>query len=250
MKKEIITEPTQIIQFAEDIRSFLNANEYLKEDALFLDVGSPLRVSFHYWGNWGFAFDPTKQDCLLLYDAAQDAYSTEWMPTGNELNNLVAQAAINAGLGDVNKLMNKKVAEIAVDLIKDIPFGNIINIADIGTGTGAVVLEIVNLLGNDDNRLIFHLVEPSEKRLEQAEKELRSKGVQRIETYNCRDVEYNSDQADIVVSTAAIHHNSFLRQALRNVYEHMHPGAFFINGDWNISLWDDPISFINHFYLF
>ena len=53
---------------------------------------------------------------------------------------------------------------------------------------------------------------------------------------------------DVVVSTAAIHHNAF-NYHLHKIFQVMKPGSVFVNGDWHVDLWHDPVYLFHTLHL-
>ena len=208
--------------------------------------GSLLRVHEYSYGNWGIEVTP--ENVEWLYEQSRKAYECEWGYTDGSLNLLVAKAAINAGLGDVNAKMNSIVGKYAAQyIIESLRDGFVM--VDIGAGTGPTTVAVLeNLIGSVfsvHGRII--LIEPSEKRLQVAGiqiQKLLSKlpGID-MSLISNTDVEalrsFDPSFVDIVISNGTIHHNSFNRH-LPEILRVLKPLEPFINGDWYNGMWEKP----------
>jgi SAM-dependent methyltransferase len=216
--------------------------------------GSVLRVHAYSYPAWGILLTVDNQ--LFLYTRSNSDYSVEWKDTDEASNVLVAQGGINAGLSDVNAIMNSFVgqyaAEVAIAAIKE---NSIFTSIDVGSGTGPSTLamlesfyEIGGALNPDCNLV---LIEPSEKRQEVARdaitnlvqdaqgKDFQTSLTMIPETDVDALSEMRAECADLVIQNASIHHNAFNRHLLE-INRVLKPGAPFISGDWHNSMWETP----------
>jgi len=220
-------------------------------------LGSILRVSDYAYPNWGIRVTDQNRD--WLYSASQDAYSVEWKDTDPSLNALVSQASTNAGLGDVNSIMNQKIGDYAYDYVAGFPRNrDKCVIADIGAGAGATSIAIAKALFDSESRkpvsfgpvFEFVLIEPSSSRLAAASNAInRLKDEYRIpHSLHVRCIasteiaalrEYEGSAIDIAVANASIHHNSFTDH-LAEISRSLKIGASFIIGDWYDGLSERP----------
>ncbi|MCX6773500.1 MAG: class I SAM-dependent methyltransferase [Candidatus Micrarchaeota archaeon] len=218
-------------------------------------LGSILRVSDYAYPNWGISITDHNMD--WLYSASQDAYSVEWKDTDPSLNTLVGQASTNAGLGDVNMLMNQKIGEYVFDYIQNAPSREKYVIADIGAGAGATSLAVAQrILALDFNHPLtfeFILIEPSISRLVAASDAINKLKTEMKLPYVSHDIivrciagtdigaltKLDSNSVDFAVANASLHHNSTTKH-LAQISRVLKPGAPFIIGDWYDGLSQTP----------
>lgn len=215
------------------------------------NAGSLLRVSMRDYYNWGILV--TKENAGFLKSMARDAYMIEWQETGDNLNALVATASKNAGLGDVNAKMNKRIGEIVAsdyivgpDYVSSITF-------DIGTGTGHPSFEVYEALQakglrsrSSKDKIILN--DPSKKRIAIAESTIKGMPFWEGNKNNVivgigQDIEVLNGlpkgSVRNIISNAAIHHHSD-NEHLNAIYEVLAPRGLFTNGDWHESMWQTP----------
>lgn len=216
--------------------------------------GSVLRVHAYSYPAWGITITPENSE--WIYSTANAAYSVEWKDTDKASNDLVAQASVNAGLSDVNAVLNENVGFYAAERIfPPLSRNNSFTLIDIGCGPGATTLATLNSLldqgaiPNPD--WILKLVEPSEKRLVVArdaivdliQKRMSNCGMPSIICIPETDIvslsSMISESADLAISNASVHHNSF-NSHLLEINRVLKPGTPFINGDWHNSMWETP----------
>lgn len=215
--------------------------------------GSILRVPAYSFPNWGIT--PSADNLRWLITAADRAYSLEWKDTDDALNRLISDASRAAGLGDVNLEMNSIVGKYGARHIVDVVKAKgSFRCIDLGAGTGATTVALLRELAryvvgiSEPCRMI--LVEPSAQRAQTAEKNvadalalLKVKHRIQCEVLRLTDSEalatFEKENADIIISNAAIHHHSF-NLHLRSIQENLRVGMPFINGDWHNSMWESP----------
>jgi len=208
--------------------------------------GSLLRVHEYSYGNWGIEVTPDNSE--WLYHQSRKAYECEWAETDGSLNLLVAKAAINAGLGDVNTNMNYLVGDYASQIIVESLRDGFLMV-DVGAGMGPTTLAVLSNLVDSAFPVkgTVMMIEPSEKRLELAKSNI-SRVMPRLPNVEIcgipsTDVKalksFASSSVDLVISNGAIHHNAFNRH-LPEISRVLKPMAPFINGDWHNGMWERP----------
>ncbi|MEM4367240.1 MAG: class I SAM-dependent methyltransferase [Candidatus Anstonellales archaeon] len=200
--------------------------------------GSMLRAPAHSYHNWGIQVLPDNVE--WLYAMAQKAYEVEWAYTDKEINLLVGNASQNAGLSDVNTEMNKIVGAYAAQFALMGREG--LAVMDIGAGTGATSIAFLNALGCRAKKVTLLLVEPSLKRLQEAQEAIAKLGFHSVPLAG-NDVsvlkQFSDCSIDMIISNAAIHHNSF-NVHLAEMNRVLKQGAPLINGDWHSSISESP----------
>ncbi len=205
-------------------------------------LGSILRATSYSYRNWGIGITP--ENIGWLYGASQEAYSVEWKDTDESLNDLVGKASENAGLRDVNKMMNIVIGEYAAEYVRKTEIYGL-TVLDIGAGTGATSMAMLSTLGDAASRINLFLVEPSKIRTDAALESIRKIS----ETLANAAVVYNMTETeailhipytiDMAITNAAMHHNSF-NFHLREISKVLVPGAPLIMGDWYDGLSEKP----------
>jgi SAM-dependent methyltransferase len=219
-------------------------------------LGSILRVSDYAYPNWGISIDRNNRN--WLYGASQEAYSVEWQKTDNSLNDLVTKASTDAGLGDINFLMNQVIGKEVFDFITcpyySPKYKEKYVIADIGAGAGATSLAIAKNIFRADSKtplnFEFLLIEPSSSRLYAAsdainniKKEMNTIHNVSINCFASRDIDalamQEENSVDFAVANASIHHNSNTKHLVQ-ISKALRPHAPFIIGDWYDGLSEKP----------
>ena len=222
-------------------------------------LGSILRAPAYSYDAWGISI--TSENSTWLYVRSSVAYMTEWGKTDQRLNDLVSKAAEEAGLGDVNALLNRSVGSSAAAFLLDtIQRKRHFAMIDIGAGTGPTSLATLDALNElmlankqgknwDYGKII--LVEPSKDRISRAietveksafyanyGKRTQVKGILKMEISALKLLKRGS--IDVAISNAAIHHNAFNYhlKALHSAIERK--TGQFISGDWHDSMWHSP----------
>ena len=222
---------------------------------LLVPSGSVLRVPSYAYSNWGIEITPKNE--RWLYEESKKAYTVEWAPTDSSLNELVGKAAEEAGLGNVNLTLNIHVGKIASKWITS-QSRDIWTILDVGGGAGGTTYNFLSSMyywakqeriGRTAIELDF--VEPSESRIETAKgmlgevcDKLQELGIKVTINYSPKsDIAFfaeNPKQYDVIISVAAIHHNSFTYH-LKPLADALRKDGFFVSGDWHNSVWEHPM---------
>ncbi|MEW6722629.1 MAG: class I SAM-dependent methyltransferase [Candidatus Micrarchaeota archaeon] len=211
-------------------------------------LGSILRTHAYSFRNW--RFDITPENAEWLYERSAAAYSCEWRDTDSSVNALIAEGSRNAGLSDTNALMNAKIGEYAASHAA--ASGDpVFTILDIGAGVGGTSRAVLERLAGLGMGLGIELMllEPSEKRMAEAEQAAKGAvmGTPLENDFLVRAVlgpvsavgTLNAGSASMIVTNAAIHHESFnahlplIRRALAD-------DGVFISGDWHESNYEHP----------
>jgi SAM-dependent methyltransferase len=209
-----------------------------------LRLGSPLRAPSSAWPAWGFRFE-TQQEFERLVVLSEEAYSGEWAATQCSSHDEISRAAAAAGLGSANEHLNACVALVAAALISKAP-RSCSRILDLGAGAGATTLAVwKNLDSKVRLRMSWTLIDPAKSSLEQAVARLTDSGMssEQLSIHTMRDLDIMpswSQQYDLVISTAAIHHHAYLEPVFRLIHQVLAPGGIFIGGDWHNSLSTHP----------
>ncbi len=211
-------------------------------------LGSILRTHAYSYRNWGICL--TQDNAEWARAESKSAFSVEWAESGASLNSLIGEAAEKAGLADTNALMNAKIGEYAAAYATP----EELCVVDIGAGAGGTSAAVVRALSGlppsrRPSRVILSMIEPSAKRLEVAEAAVMDAAEG---TWMERRIELLLEQgtverlssipcgfADMVVSNAAIHHESF-NDHLPQILRVLRDGAPFISGDWHESNYEHP----------
>jgi len=180
---------------------------------------------------------------------------------------MIARACERAGLLDTNQLMNERIAEIAAEYLSGTRRG-LVTVVDVGAGNGATSVAFLKKLleqGPKNIRLGLGLVEPSRSRLEEAEKRIseliRGTYLEQGTTLELvpgtaertallkREARPQNMHADLVITNAAIHHESFNQHlhAIRSVM--MDDMALLVSGDWHESNYEHPARVYWIYYL-
>ncbi|HSB47785.1 MAG TPA: methyltransferase domain-containing protein [Candidatus Bilamarchaeum sp.] len=218
-------------------------------------LGSLLRTHAYSYPNWGITIAPENIDWLV--SESKKAFSVEWADTDGSMNHMIAEASEKAGLADTNALMNAKIGQYASEVLIERFDGP--SVLDIGAGAGDTSLAFLDT-DRDSEAQTRNLVllEPSAKRLETAEGRIRSfiRGTSYEGSLNLRLVhgsvdklaDFDDDSFDIIISNAAIHHESF-NPHLAQIRRVLFPGMPFISGDWHESNYEHPARVYWIYYL-
>ncbi|VVC04530.1 Methyltransferase domain protein [Candidatus Bilamarchaeum dharawalense] len=213
-------------------------------------LGSILRTHSYSYSAWGIRVTP--ENLEWLYQASKHAYQIEYADStvAVETHALIAEACRRANMLDANALMNEVGARHAVDFIESSP-GAVKKVIDIGAGVGGTsVAFIKEAIGRGVVlELELVLLEPSEIRLETAVAEVKRviAGTPMESTLKITPVvgtvhelaNFVPESADLIISTAAIHHESF-NLHFNDILRVLKPGAPFISGDWHDDVYENP----------
>jgi len=218
-------------------------------------IGSPLRVHSYSYRKWGIVITPENLEWIEHIQASsKKSFETEWAPTDSSMNTLIADVCIASGITDANEGMNVKGAEygreyLAPRLVKP----GLVKVIDIGAGAGATTLAMLRAIKDLKVHLFaglsIVLIEPSQKRLETAfdaiYKTIAGTSIEHavhpMAKQGLVDVlhDLESDSADLVISNAALHHESFYDH-FPQIVRVLKPGTEFISGDWHESTYESP----------
>jgi SAM-dependent methyltransferase len=215
--------------------------------------GSVLRVPAYSYPSWGIL--PTLRNADWLYAKSCNAWMSEWQETGPALNMLVNEASKDAGISELNTLMNEKIGELALpEIRKLIDWQGGFDAVDLGAGTGATTIAVLSAMLRHGvvpkRESMFLLVEPSASRLAEAivstGKLLAGSALEApitIMTDTKTDVRafagLPNGMFDIALANAALHHHSF-NNHLSALHRVLTPSGALFAGDWHNSMWERP----------
>ncbi len=214
-------------------------------------LGSILRTHAYSYRNWGLVI--TQDNVEWLRAESRKAFSVEWADSDSSLNALIGEAAEKAGLADTNALMNAKIGEYAAAYAASVRRDELC-VVDIGAGAGGTSVSLIRALSALEpalrpKRLLLAMIEPSRKRLATAEAAVLEAAAgtpmeKRLELILEEGTVGKVSSipnafADMVVSNAAIHHESF-NDHLPQILRILGGGAPFISGDWHETTYENP----------
>lgn len=238
----MLTKTSEIQQLDADAQGFL--------DWAPVRLGSVLRTHAYSYPNWGITITP--ENISWLVSESKKAFSVEWADTDGSMNHMIAEASEKAGLADTNLLMNAAIGICCAQYVCALSAeGDAPTVVDVGAGAGGTSHALVRALKGfpEMPEIELVLLEPSRKRLEVAQSLLRTEisgtwlekallihteegSVEKLEAFD-------TESADVIISNAAIHHESF-NFHLPHMLRILRSGMPFVSGDWHESNYEHP----------
>ncbi len=223
---------------------------------LVLSSGSIFRIPSQSLENWGIGITPKNRE-LIRY-RSKLSFQEEWRESSSEINDAIATAMRDSAhfTGDGNTHLNRIIASQVVDILLNLfeIYSGIqprrISILDLGAGSGATTLAILDLLAFKNlshlaHNCHFYLLEPSLDRLREAQDSLKHHTVRVDYELVASDDDTHLPRLaegvfDIVISSAVFHHKSFPDYLFRlnNILSGNQSALVF--GDWYHTLWEHP----------
>jgi len=268
-----ISSPANLLTLDSDVREIF---DYLEKRAgLSIPPGSIFRVAYQYMRNYGIEI--TDENRRRIEALSLESYHNEWDDSDSTNNKAIERAIGNACISIGNIGLNGAVADMAVGILvsmKESAAGGSrqFNILDIGAGTGDTTLALMDEMAETkEGRELaeacrFILLEPSKKRLEEAQVNLHDNS-----KLNCKDGVFKGkvldrctavkksleetlagtdrggsamEKIDMVISSAALHHMSFPTY-LSRLRERLAEDGVMVIGDWHNNLFTIPLNIIN-----
>jgi len=208
-------------------------------------LGSPLRVPHYAWPNWGITCQ-TAEESQTLMEASEQEYRGEWDTTNPMGHAEIAQAAVQAGLGDANALLNTEIGRIATGVFQ-VSALEPLSVLDLGAGTGGTTMAVSRAWEEiHEIPMKYTLVDPAAQALRAAEQNLSTRfhGHLHASFFTQTDHQFLKSTPpatfDLLVAGAAIHHHSDIRPLLALCFGALVPGGFAVIGDWHNSMWEHP----------
>jgi SAM-dependent methyltransferase len=249
----LLTKVSEIEQLNADAQGLL--------DWAPVRLGSILRTHAYSYPNWGITITPENIEWLVT--ESKKAFSVEWAETDGSMNHMIAEASEKAGLADTNLLMNSVIGTYCHQHLSELfADGDAPTVVDVGAGAGGTALALVKALKDlpplEVPVIKLVLLEPSKKRLQGAESAIRTEmseswlensllvyteegSAERLEAFD-------AESADVIISNAAIHHESF-NFHLPHLLRILRPGMPIISGDWHESNYEHPARIYWIYYL-
>jgi len=210
-------------------------------------LGSALRVPSYAYPNWGIPIGAYRID-------SDACYTGEWKEGSPQQMQYVIDAVLEAGFGNNSQILRDSCAKVVANDVKTIlnnlklkkPGKKKIFYTDIGAGISTV--NVFDAIDDDyKENVFFTLVEPSEKRAEDAATKLSEKGLDRDKDFR---VVVAPDQhilafidpgsQDIVSYVATLHHHSYIDTPLRAANVVLNDGGRIVISDWHNPEWEHP----------
>ncbi len=208
-----------------------------------LRLGSALRVPSYAYPNWGIP--------LGAYRIESDTtYTSEWREGSPRQMQYVIDAVLEAGFGNNSQILRDSCARVVAHRVRkrmeNAAFKGKINIMDIGAGVSTI--NIFDAIGdNYKDRVFFTLVEPSEKRVEDAASKLSEKGLKRNKDYRVivapdqhLPAFVEPESQDIVSYVAVLHHHSYTDTTAMIINAAMKKKGQLVISDWHNPEWEHP----------
>lgn len=214
----------------------------IDDDSMPLRLGSALRVPSYAYPNWGIP--------LGAYRIESDtAYTNEWREGSPRQMQYVIDAVLEAGFGNNSQIIRDSCARVISSRVRAISEKRTekrVNYMDVGAGVSTInAFDAIDDKYKDN--VFFTLVEPSEKRAEDAASKLSERGLNRNKDYR---VIVAPDQhllafvepetQDIVSYVATLHHHSYIDTTAKIVNVTMKPGGALVVSDWHNPEWEHP----------
>lgn len=193
-------------------------------------LGSPHRIAYEYWENWGLGDKPEGKIAADYAQEYRDAQIEAAYP-------IIADFQGDA-LGHASRLQDAAAERIAYIVGESEP-STPLAILDIGAGAGGSAVAISTAVG-DNAPIELTLCDPNADSLRIAMERVpahhRSK-----DAYACTDLQlpfFNLPQFDVVTATAAVHHHGTIPW---DIYASLvKPGGHLVIADWHHQLWEHP----------
>ncbi len=209
-----------------------------------LRLGSALRVPSYAYPNWGIP--------LGAYRIESDTtYTSEWREGSPRQMQYVIDAVLEAGFGNNSQILRDSCARVVAQEVRTLSenpaIRGRINCMDIGAGVSTInIFDAID--DNYKGRVFFTLVEPSEKRAEDAASKLSEKGLNRGKDYKVIVAPdqhllalVKPESQDIVSYVATLHHHSYIDTPVKTVYVTMKKGRrMLVVSDWHNPEWEHP----------
>ena len=208
-----------------------------------LRLGSALRVPSYAYPNWGIP--------LGAYRIESDTtYTSEWREGSPRQMQYVIDAVLEAGFGNNSQILRDSCARVVAQEVRRLSekpaIRGRINCMDIGAGVSTVNI-FDAIPDNYKDRVFFTLVEPSEKRAEDAASKLSEKGLNRGKDYRVIVAPdqhllafVKPESQDIVTYVATLHHHSYIDNPLAIVRATMDRDGMLVISDWHNPEWEHP----------
>jgi len=247
----------RIITSVEELKA-LDATIKEKCHGLPIEPGSLSRLHSDFYPAYNIYIPYEQQAELEAYSL--ECFESEWSATDAETNRAIERAIKNANIASGNSDMNGKLANLLLSILKAMyKDKNKITIVDIGAGDGNTTQALLDALDEDKEdgpeiakRCYFKMIEPSWWRLEDAREILggnnivntvyhgaKARFALRCQTLGSYLDEAKDGDADIIISSAALHHMSFPTY-LEGVYRHLSADGILAVGDWHNNLLRHP----------
>ena len=208
-----------------------------------LRLGSALRVPSYAYPNWGIP--------LGAYRIESDTtYTSEWREGSSRQMQYVIDAVLEAGFGNNSQILRDSCARVVAHrvrkMIKNAALKRKINIMDVGAGVSTINI-FDAIADNYKDRVFFTLVEPSEKRAEDAASKLSERGLSRGKDYRVivapdqhLPAFVEPESQDIVSYVAVLHHHSYTDTTAMIINAAMKKKGQLVISDWHNPEWEHP----------
>ncbi len=230
---------------------------------LMVPSGSVFRLAYQYLQTWFNCFNgnvvpiPFTPELRQWIDGnAETSYMGEWAESSDDMHIAIARATTQAGLGDGNNELNRALAEIFMKYYKQMRDKEVVEVCDVGAGTGDTTTAIIREIHQFESdlskreavklpRIRFNCVEPSPDRLPLFNEKFvfRDTTLVQYNWYKGTDSDWYSvcreGRFDFVVSNAVFHHKVF-PEHFEDIRRILTESGVLIFGDWYTPIWSHP----------